>query len=327
MACNINHLFKKPLIFIVMTIPLFSSTSLVAEIGTVELGNFLSVKDQISNAVGYKISSVVATQDNQFGDPNQGMVFEDCEVTWTKEGAFAMKKISHYEKAPVFGQFNTRNYRRSDYDEKSNLIVWRTLEEYIVSTPERNDELKKSRVFFVDPNDKIVQTGDNTILYRWPIDKPYSVYQLKYYQFPMGRAFSRHVGTITSAKTLSSGLLKVASKCSITQGIPGDWELTIDPNSDWLVREACFTMEGQNKPTEVFTSSGIIEKDGIKLAKYGTFRRASGSERAVEVTDISKMDGPNKLYEAVLSRLNSPLPPGTSIVDLRGEKPVRTTVK
>jgi len=324
---NINHLFKKPLIFIVMAIPLFSSRSLVTEISGLELSNLLTEKDRISNAAGYKIALVVATQDNQFGDPNQGMVFEDCEVTWTKEGAFAMKKISHYEKKPVYGRLRTRNYRRVDYDEKGNLIAWRPLEKYIVSTPERNDELKKSSVFFVDPNGKIVQTGDNTMLYRWPIDKPYSVYQFKYHQFPMGRGFSRHLGTVTSAKALSSGLLKVASKCSLAPGVPGAWEMTLDPNSDWLVREAIFTMEGQNKPTEVFTSSGIIEKDEIKLAKYGTYRSASRSEWLVEVTDISKVVGPNKLYEEVLSRLNSPLPQGSSIVDLRGDKPVRTTVK
>lgn len=306
---------------------LFPSTTLVAQISGKELINLLNEKDQISNAVGYKISFIVATQYNHFNDPNQGMVFKDCEVTRTKEGAFAMKKIHQYEHPPVFGRLRSRNYSAFDYDEKGNLIVWRTLEEYVLCTPDRNDTISKLRVFFIDPNNKIVQTGDNIMLHRWPIDKPYSMYQFKYYQFPMGRGFSRHLGIVTSAKSLSSSLVKVDSKGSHAPGVPGAWELTLDPNSDYLIRKATFTMEGHLEPTRIVTSSGIIEKDGIRLAKYGTFKISDLLDLSVEVTDISKVVGPNKLYEEVLFLMDSPLPSGASILDMRGEKPVRTTVK
>lgn len=322
-----NHLLERTAIPLVIAIFLLATKSLVAEINPAELVNLLNQRDQIFSTAGYKISFTVATQDNQFRDPNQGMIFRDCEFTWPKEGVFAMKINNHYEHPPIFSKLGPKKYRTGDYDDKGNLIVWRTIEEYTLCTSDRNDTISKLRVFFVDPNNRIVQTGDNTMLYHWPIDKPYSMYQFKDYQFPTGRGFSRHLGAITLTKTLPSGLTKVNSKGSLAPGVPGTWELTMDPNSDWLVREATFTMEGQLEPTKVITSSGIIEKDGIKLARYGTYKYSNLVELSVEVADISKIVGPNKLYDEVLSRLNSPLPAGASVVDLRGEKHTMTNVE
>ena len=329
---NKNHLFKKAAMFVVIVIFLFPSARLHAEISKAELLNSLRERDQISSTAGYKISFIVATEDNQFNDPNQGMVLRDCEATWTKEGAFAMKVINHYKHPPVFaartkpGDGSHHNYRAFDYYD-GNLIVWRTLEGYTFSSLDRNDTIEKLRSFFVDPNGQIVQTGNNILVYRWPIDKPYSMHQFKYYQLPTGRGFSRHLGNVTSVKSLTSGLMKVTSQGSCGPSWQGTWEFTVDPNADYLVREAIFTTEGQHEPIKTITSSGVVEKDGIRLAKYGTYRSASGFELSVEVTDISKVVGPNKLYEEVLSHLNSPLPPGSQIMDRRGDKPVITTVK
>jgi hypothetical protein len=324
---NKNPLFRTVCMFAMIAILLWQPIKVFASASRGGVKNLLSEKDQIFEAGGYRISFIVLTQVNPFNDPNQGKVFRDCKTTWTKEGAFAMKIANHYEHPLVFGQIGSRNYRAVDYDDKGNLIVWRTLDEYVLCTPDRNDTLEKVRAFLVDPNGQILETSNNTMLYRWPIDKPYSIYQFKYYQFPMGIGFSRHLGTVTSAESLSSGLVKVTSKGSHAPSVPGAWELTIDPNSDYLVREAFFTMEGQLEPTNVITSSGIIEKDGIKLAKYGTCKSGNLFEISVNVTDISKVVGPNKIYDEVLSHLKEPLPSGTSIVDLRGEKPIRTTVK
>ncbi len=321
---NKNPSFKITCIFTLITALLFPSTALLAEISGVELLNLLSDRDQIYSTDGRRISFMVATQDNQFYDPNQGMVVRNCEATWTKE-AFAMKITNNYEHPPVFAPLGSRGYQTYDYY-KGNLIVWRTLEEYIFSSPDRNDTISKLRSFLVDPNGQIMETSDSTLLYRYPIDKPFSLYQFKYYQVPTGRGFSRHLGNVTSVKALTSGLMKTTSQGSFGPGLQGTWELTVDPNSDYLVREAIFTMEGEHKPTKVITCSGVMMKDGVRLAKYGVYR-TSTSELSIEVTDISKVVGANALYEEVLLYLNRPLPPGSSILDLQGEKPIRTTVK
>lgn len=324
---NINLSFKTIWSFVVIVALLCSSITLVAEISGAELVNLLADKDQIPHSSGYKISFLINRQYHPLHDPNQGRHFMDSEATWPKEGVFAMKMSYYYEHPPVFippgPAGSPRNY---DYDDNGNFMIVRPLEEHILSAPDRNDSLQKVRRFVVDPNGQIVRTDDSILLWRWPTDKPYSMYQFNHYEMAMGRGFSRYLGTIKSTKSLSSGLLKVTSQGSYGGGFQGTWELTLDPNSDWLVREAVFTPNGADKPITEVTTSGVVEKDRIKLAKDGVLKYTNFPEYSVQVTGISKVVGPNHLYEEVLSRL-SPLPPGTSTIDLRGEKPVRSTVK
>jgi hypothetical protein len=324
---NKNQLFKKVWTFVVIAIFLLPSSSLLAEISAVELLSSLSQKDRMSNANGYKISLVTSSKANP-SEPNQGMVFQNCEATWTKEGSFAMKIVSHYEKdLPVFVPRESRRYKSLEYDHDGNLVLWRSSQKFILSAPDRDEIIEVLKGFRISPNGEILNMNDHTQLYRWPIGSRNSMYQFKQFQLATGKGFSGHIGTVTSIKSLPSGLTKVNSQGSYGSGLQGGWELILDPNSDYLVREAIFTMKGMDRPTIVVKSSGVIEKDGIKNAKYGTFKFSNVLELSVEVTDISKVVGPNKLYEEVLSRLNSPLPQGSSIVDLRGDKPVRTTVK
>lgn len=287
--------------------------------GGEELVSLLGQKDQQSHSAGYKISFIVVMSNNQFDDPNQTKVLKDCAATWTAEGAFAMKSTTYYEQPPVYRPLGSAGYKPSDYH-NGNLIVWRSLEEHILSVHDRNDMLQKLTNYLIDPNDQIVETGDNVLLYRFPIDKPYSMYQFNQLEIAMGRGFSKHIGTVKSAKSLSSGLLKVTSQGSHGPGLKGTWELTIDPKSDYLVREALFTCYGMDKPSSIVTSDGVIEKDGIKLAKSGVRKYPNVLEYSVHVTDISKVVGPNRLYEEVLSCLNSPLAHGAQIVDWRGKK-------
>lgn len=329
---NWNHPLKKVWMLAMIAILLFQPTMLGTEISGTELLNLLSQRDRVFNSTGYKISFVITTDNNQFNDPNQGMVFMDCTVTRAEEG-HAMKIVNHYEHPPVFavrtkpGDGSHHDYRAFDYNADGNLIVWRTLEKYILSTPDRNDTLEKVRVFFVDPNGQIAETDDNLKLHRWPIGSLDSMYEFRQFQLATGRGFSKRLGAVTSVRTLSSGLTKVTSLPLHGSGPEGSWELTIDPNSDYLVREATFTPDGADKPTIEVTSTGVISKDGIKIAKNGVYKSSSGLELSIEVNDISKVVATNRLYEEVRSYLDGPLPSGAGIIDLRGEKPVRTTVK
>ncbi len=323
---NKNHLFKTEWVFVLIAVFLFLPTTLVAEISGVQLLSLLSEKDQISESVGYKTSFVMTTQNNQFNDPNQGIVFMDCKATWTVEGLFAMKITYNYEHPPVFAPPSSRGYKSYDYYD-GNLIVWRTLKKYTLSAPERNDTLEKIRAFVVDPNGEILKTHDKMVLHRFLIDRPDNMYQFNQFRMAVGRGFSRHLGTVTSLKSLSSGGIKVTSEGSYGQGLNGSWELTLDPNSDYLVRKAIFTMDGADKPTIITTSSGVTMKDAIKVANRGVYKFVGVREVSVEVMEISKVVGQNKIYEEVLLHLDSPLPTGSLISDLRGEKPIRTIVK
>jgi hypothetical protein len=308
---------------------LFPSISWTAEISGPEILNILRQKDNVSVSEGYKVSFILTEQASRFSS-KQGIVIEDCNATWISEGSFAMKITNYYEKEiPVFAPLGTEGYRSWDYDSNGNLIVWRDLESYILFTPERNDRIVNTRAYRIDPNGKLAKEGRiKKILHRYPIGSRGNIYEFDQFQLAMGRGFSKYLKNITAVESLSSGLVKVTAQELGSQSVPGGiWDITIDPNNDYIVREAIFTQEGFSKPTIVATSSGIIEKGGLKASKYGTYRYAILPEVSVEVTNISKVVGPNKLYEEVLIQMNSPLPLGTSIVDLRGDKPVRSIVE
>jgi hypothetical protein len=139
----------------------------------------------------------------------------------------------------------------------------------------------------------------------------------------MGRGYSNEIQNITSTKNISSGMMQITA----SKNDKHIWELTIDPNSDYLVRKAILKREGMTEPMIIITSEGTITKYGITLGKHGTYKYSGSPVVEFEVTDISQISGHNKHYEDVLSLLNSPLPRGSSIVDLRGEKPVRSMVE
>lgn len=320
-----NLLFKKTLTCVVILL-LLPPTTLIGQIGGEELASLLRQKDQLYHSGGYKVSFVVAGP-NPFKDPNQGMVIKDCTATCTAEGSFAMKVTFYYEHPPVYLSPGSAYYARYGYDRNGNYIVWRSLEEQILSTHDRNDTIQKLRAHSIDPNNQIVETGDNVLLYRFPIDKPYRMYQFNQYEMGMGRGFSRHLGAVKSTKLLSSGLLRVASEGSYGGGFQGTWELTLDPNSDSLVRKAVFTPKGADKPITEVTTSGVVTRDGLTMAKYGVLKHTGFVELSIEVTGIYKVVGPNHFYAEVFTNVTKPLPIGAVIMDFRGKEPVRTTVR
>jgi hypothetical protein len=287
----------------------------------------LSGGDKDSNLADYKVSFVVTRTDNPFNDPNQGIVFEDCEATWTPKGDFAMKIVRHYEHPPVFGVVGSHDYLPVDYDNKENLIAWRTIQEYVLCTSNRNDSVSECEAFTVAPDGKLTKKGTNIIFTQFPVDKPYTGYQFRYYRLPMGRGYSSQLTTIGTVESLPSGFLKLQSSGSCGSGFQGRWDVTVDPNADYLVREAFFTRDGESKPMEVVTTNGIMKQNGIVFAKNGTYKSISGFELSVEVTALSKMNGGNTFYNEVVSELNKKLPHGASIVDMRGDKTIRKTVE
>lgn len=282
--------------------------------------------DKESYFAGHIVSFLVTRSDNQFNDPNQGMVYNVCEATWTAEGEFAMKITYNYEHPPVYAPPGKLGYEPIDYLGE-DLIVWRATQGYVLCTPSTNDTIDDYEILIIDPNGKIIKKEGNQILSRFPIDKPYSDYQFKYFQLPMGKGFSGQLKTISSVDLLPSGIINLKSQGSFGPGFQGNWDLILDPNAEYLVREATFTQDNKSSPLKTVTTSGIMKKNNLTLAKNGVYKSAGGMELSVEVEDISKVEGENTLYNEISSRFKKQLPIGASIIDMRGEKPVKTTVK
>jgi len=326
-----NTLFNSVLVSVMIAISLSSPTSLRAEVTGTELLKLLNEKDHAAKSTDF-MTSFSMSNPASLSDPSQGIVVMDCNAIRTPDGSFAMKAVYSYEKEiPVFVSPESHRYEPVDYDKDGNLIVWRTLESYFLSSPSRNELLREVKSFFVSPDGKLTDKGgSNTILHRYSVGSTATTFRLTQFELATGIGFSKYLSTPKAVKPLSSGLIELTAVGSMGQGKGegNNWKLTVEPNTDYLVRKAVFTHAGTNRDLIVVTSSGAVANDGLVVAKYGTLNYASPSlELNVEVRSISRVTGANNLFEQNLSRLDSPLPTGARIYDLRGEEPVITTVE
>ncbi|MGA2092868.1 MAG: hypothetical protein ABSH16_05605 [Sedimentisphaerales bacterium] len=299
---------------------IFLPTILLGEVNDMNIKDKMIVLDKELFPSGYIVSFLVTKADNQFNDPNQGKSFNSCEATWPDDGAFAMKIIYNYEHPPVYAPPGKLDYNPIDYTKENFLIIWRAMKEYVLCTSNTNDRIVELEKLVIDPNNKVVRKGTNSELTHFPIDKPYTRYQFKYFQLPMGIGYSKRLETISSVESLPSGLIELKSIGSFEPSFHGNWDLKLDPNADYLVREAVFTRDNETTPIKIVSTSGVVKKDKITLAKRGVYKSASGFELSVEVEDINKVEGENQLFNDISSRFQKPLPKGSSITDLRGDK-------
>lgn len=322
-------LFNSILVSLMTGILLFQPTTMRAEVRGTDLLKLLSEKDQVAKCNSFKASFFMIKNAKLF-DPNQGKVVMDCNATWGPDGSFAMKAVYYYEKEiPVFAPPESANYRPFEYDSDGNLIVWRILERHFISLPGRDETLEKIKSFFVNPDGKLTgKGGSNTILHRYPPGSPETTFRLKQFELATGIGFSKYLCTPKAVKSLSLGFIELTAEGLYAQGQgKGKWTLTLDPNSGYLVRKAIFRGDKANRDLIAVTSRGALSNDGLVVAEHGTLKYADSPELNVHVEGISKVTGPNHLFGEVLSRLDSPLPAGAMIYDLRGEKSIITSVK
>lgn len=321
-----NALFNSVLVSVMTGILVSAPTSLRAEVRGTDLLKLLREKGQLAKSNSFKTSFLMSTDARLF-HPEQGVVVMDCNATWTPDGSFAMKAVYYYEKEiPVYVPPESGRYKSIEYDGDGNLIVRRILQRYFLSSPDRDETLEKIKSFFVSSDGKLTgKGGSNTILHRYPAGSPETTFRLTQFELATGIGFSKYLSTPKAVKSLSSGLIELTAEGLFGQG-KGTWKLTLDPNSVYLVREAVFTGEVANRDLIVVASSGSVSNDGLMLAKHGMLKYADLLELNVEVRSIYKVTDQNHLFREVLFLLDSPLPAGATIYDLRGEKPVVTTV-
>jgi hypothetical protein len=307
--------------------PIAVSVTLAEDSTGTVLTELLQQKDRLLSNTNNGFRFIMTTQNNQFQDANQGLVVIDCRVARRQDGSCALKAVYNYEHPPIFAARGTRGYEGYDYDANGNLIIWRNIEKYVLSSANRNDTLDKTRVYFVDPNGVIVKTGDNTQLHRFALGDSNNLYMVNQFMFAVGRGFGKDLLDVKSSQNLPSGLIKLTSEGSYGGSISGRWVLTMTPEPDTIIRTAQFTPIGAIAPTVEITTVGTIGEVPMKIARSGTLRYSERSEIAVEVTEILDMLSAQNLYDEIVSEFNKELTHGTSIIDLRGGNPVRSTVK
>jgi hypothetical protein len=283
----------------------------------------LKERDPGLNNQPYSVSFSAQEQANTH-DLDQSAVFMDCSAAQDELGILATKIVYHYEKDPVYIPPGSRQSNSIDYH-AGNLVVWRKIAKYSLSSRQQDTEIKRLQCFWVDPNNKAKLMGENTLITRRPIGSEESALEFRQFQLAIGWGYSKHLARSVSTKSVD-GFVKMTAEGSYGTGSEGTWELSLDPNSAYLVRGASFQRSGANKPSITITNTGTFSKGTLKIARRGTFEWVAGLKLSVEITDfVAGTPGARHLIDEVGAVVNSPLPKGASILDLRGPRPVRTT--
>jgi hypothetical protein len=286
-------------------------------------------KSDISKTAIFKILTNASTS-----DPNQGRVLKDCAVTWEKNNIW-MKMVYNYLQDPVYVPPGSMSYgyRPISYDKDKRLLVWRSLEAYIVSTPEKTEILDRLQLLRVDPNGAIEKSADIHITkHVFPANDQYDGnYDFQQFLLAAGLCFSDYIdaNNIELVKTSDGNRIEINSRGTFGKNSKGTWKSTVDPDSDFFVREASFTGEGFNKPSIKMSTSDIVKKDGLAYAREGHIVLGGDSNPIIRDyvdIDISVINN-QELRQEVNQHMEAPLPIGSDIIDFKGGKPTVTPIK
>jgi hypothetical protein len=134
------------------------------------------------------------------------------------------------------------------------------------------------------------------------------------YLLPLGRGYAQLIDEITTAAVDNRGFAVVGGRGHLFSPQRGTWHLEIDLNSDCLVRQASFTLDGATSRTFVSTGEGLLKSD-ISLLQRGRFDLAGYPVSVAVMAYSRKCD--REILSTALSRVNNvaELPNLTTIMD------------
>ncbi len=283
------------------------------------------LKSEIPKSATFKM----ITRASMF-DPNQGQMLKDCSAIW-QGGNVKMKIVYDYFQNPVYVPPGTGGYAYQpiDYDKDKCLLVVRFLETYIISTSEKTEILDKTQGLKVSPDGIVEKIGDvYTTKHIYQAKSGIYSGEFKYFLLASGLCFSDYIdsNSINLIKAPNEKLIEVNSIGNFGKESRGTWKLTVDPNSDFFVKNASYTLEGFNRPSIELSTSSIVKKDGLEYAREGRIVFSDSSVREYGDIDISITDN-QQLRQKIEQIIESPLPSGSEIIDFNEGKPVHTTTK
>jgi len=203
------------------------------------------------------------------------------------------------------------------HDDDANAIISRLVEISALVTDESTRVRQTVEVSTVAPN--------GTLLAQWRKDSgrlpvPGRADQVSgFYQFEMavGRGYSRRIDGPLTYERRADGLIRVAASGNEGGHFPGVWKLIVDDGSEtFLVREALFHGKDNGHAALSVTTEGILECDGMTIAKSGTLEY--GGDFVYSITTHHLERSPDELlFKEVKLQVNSPLPDGANVVDER----------
>lgn len=260
-------------------------------------------------------------------DPDQGDMVMSCVLT-SANGELGLSVVNNYERAPRYQAPRTPGYERIDFDKLANLIVWRSLESFALSSADLNRVWDLQQMSRVSPAGGVINSYVLPQVYDHALGNPDGVYQADQFWLALGRGFSRHVREIRAQQSTPDGLTETRAGGGFGSGLSGEWKITSDPARGGLVRSAVLIEDAGYIPSITVRTFGSIEvAPGVILPTSGeiVFDHHDTWEDKIEVTLIGFSSTPNLDHlQQLRAKLTAPLPPGVEYIDYRGSEPQRS---
>jgi hypothetical protein len=103
--------------------------------------------------------------------------------------------------------------------------------------------------------------------------------------WPLGRGLTCRIDHVNRVERDNEGMLRVAAECY--GGLMERWELVVDPQSDYLVREAKAFRAGEAEPVYMMETAGVLSGGGRSVAHTARWIEGGGRPVSIAVTSVS----------------------------------------
>lgn len=258
-------------------------------------------------------------------DSEQSSETKHVSVVWDNE-ARLIKVVSEYDHAPIHRPANTVGYQPYDYDAEGNLIIWRTQELYAISNAERNEAVEVLVMHRIDRAGKSIERQIYSQRYLYSVESTDSAFLFDQFRMATGWGISEQLRDMVSSEPAGNGRERVVAVGSFGGGMTGEWSVTYDRGSTHLIRQGNFVPLGSSEPYATLSSEGIVETNGLEIAKSGRYRAGTYSAE-VDVARFMTLSADefdsDPLRKEIAQKIDAAPSPASEIIDFRGPVPKR----
>ncbi len=203
---------------------------------------------------------------------------ELCTIT-QREGVRAVECETTEYPPVVYRAPGTGSYTELDYDDEGNLIIWRVASRRSLMDATTNETLWEHRGIIVDPGGQVIREMKTAMRSVFRLTDPHDWYEVDRWCLAAGIGFSDRLEKAAEQAADEKGMIRLRGKGSYCASEEGNWELTVDPKREFLVRSAQFTGERSDKPSIVLSSSGAMRFGDVVIPEEGRFEYPTIPER------------------------------------------------
>jgi hypothetical protein len=228
---------------------------------------------------------------------------------------------THYEGLPVYEHVGGGRTEPMDYDEDGNLIHWRHVRKWALSTPETNVLRDDQELFIISPDGVILEQARNTTHFIYPIESNDSFYEYNQFMLASGRGFTSTFTDIIEAESLDGDAMSLKARGMYAGDVPGEWDMLVKPSPHGaLVRKAQFKPDQHANPAFKIITSGVMNLGDFSIAESRSivYSPEVPRERRMDVSIKSFSIVPAQEHvRSVEAIFEAPTPQHVQVIDRR----------